>query len=41
VFNSHFPSTDQLNLIRGFGQGHGFAQVVALIALETIIAVSE
>lgn len=30
-----------LTFIRGFGQGHGFAQIVVLIALEAITAVSE
>ena len=42
VFNSHSLFADtNLNFIRGFGQGHGFLQVVALTVLEAITAVSE
>jgi hypothetical protein len=38
---THFMYTDLSNCIRGFGQGHGLAQVVTLILLEAITAVSE
>ena len=43
MFSSHsfIASADQSNFIRGFGQGHGFAQVIALIAIEVVTAVSE
>jgi hypothetical protein len=43
IFNSNslLVYADQSNFIRAFGQGHGLAQVVALIALEVITAVSK